>query len=110
MVDQITPVLAEATAVQLLGFADRRLAGKTLRHWPIVGPEAIEHLQPGIILIVAETSGSAIYRDLYAHQGRATLVPLYDLAARLTPERLQRKRIVLNNPLLAEATARANAS
>ncbi|WPL14140.1 glycosyltransferase family protein [Thiorhodovibrio litoralis] len=81
MVDQITPVLAEATAVRLLGFADRRLAGKTLRHWPIVGPEAIEHLQPGIILIAAETSGPAIYRDLSAHQGRATLVPLYDLAA-----------------------------
>lgn len=81
MVDQIIPLLTAAADVRLLGFADRRLAGGCLGRWPIVAPQAIGDMRPDLILIAAESSGPAIYRDLEARQGRATLLPLYDLAA-----------------------------
>ncbi|MTV49662.1 glycosyltransferase [Heliobacillus mobilis] len=81
MADRVFGQLKLYPNVNLIGAVDRNLQGRMIAGIPIYGFDDIPSLKPDMVIIAAETSGSAIYESLKPLQHMAAVAPLYDLSS-----------------------------
>lgn len=79
MAEDVYRLLHNYPMAQILGVVDRSLECEPILGMKVYRHKDIEHLNPSVIIIMADISGPSIYQSIIHVQPRIQILPLYDL-------------------------------